>query len=280
MLRKLLVVSFVGAVLSLAQPATAGGGWWSYLDVDSPRFSPGQTVEARGEFLFPSIEAAQRARASGHFYVYLVRDFDYGIANQAMTKAEPGDWWRLGDAEPLRVGEVGLDRFNGNLAHASASFVVPEVELGRYVLMFCDAGCAHPLGDFVPTKVRVVDPVEDLRRRLDRLQSRTAERVNALRAELRETQDGAAEVGDVEAAQEVTAVLERRLVLLERRLERLDEDPGTPWAAYVGWLVAGAALGALIVTALTRRRIPEPLIPLDDRQLEKERARELASTRP
>ena len=41
-----------------------------------------------------------------------------------------------------------------NLALASASFRVPEIPPGRYTVMFCDAGCAHPLADVIPTLPR------------------------------------------------------------------------------------------------------------------------------
>ncbi len=272
MLPKLTVLAIVGIALSLPQ-AASGGGWWSYINVEDSQLVTGETVEVRDEVFFRSIETATRARSTGEFYVYLIQGLDYGMVNEAMTKPDPRNWWTLGGAEALRVGRVVLDDSNSNVVRAHTRFVVPDLELGRYALMFCDAGCVHPLANVVPTKVAVVGPeTARLTNQFDRLQSRMAERMSALGAEVRESVADTATIGvDVDALQGDSVLLQRQIITLERRLDRVDNRRETPWAAYAGWLMAGVSVGWLSAASLKRRRAGEPLLDYPQTSFETEK---------
>jgi hypothetical protein len=73
---------------------------------------------------------------------------------------EAADEALAGDAEAVELGRVVLRVSDSNIARARASFTVPDLPPATYSLMFCDAGCAHPLADVVPTKTFtiVADP--------------------------------------------------------------------------------------------------------------------------
>jgi hypothetical protein len=137
----------------LAPPPAAAGGWWTSIRVDREQVAVGQEVRAHANVMFSSVdavEAAQSGRVDEQFYVYLLRGFDYSIVKRAM-RADPGDWWTLGDAEAYRVARVVIGSGDANLALANAAFRVPELPSGRYSVMFCSAGCARPLADVIPT---------------------------------------------------------------------------------------------------------------------------------
>jgi hypothetical protein len=258
-----LTFLLVFAAMQFPIPAQAGG-WWSYIDLESPYLAPGQKAEAGTEFLFASIEEAEQARRNGRFYVYLLRGLDFNMVDEVMTRpAPPPGWWRLGDSQATRVGRVVLGGWDGNLARAHARFVVPEtLEPAPYALMFCDAGCAHPLGDIVPSKVRVVaDPLTArLAQRVARLQTRALERERVLRQERQESAKEAAE--DAQAVDR----LHDRIGLLKQRLVRERAhlaigDSGSPWWADAGWFVAGVVAATLIGLLVLGRRPRRPSGP-------------------
>ena len=117
----------------------------------------GQEMKVHANVMFRSVdaaEAAQTGETQGGFYVYLLRGFDYSIVQRARREASPRNWWSLGSADAFRVGRVVISGRELNLALASASFRVPEIPPGRYTVMFCDTGCAHPLADVIPTLPR------------------------------------------------------------------------------------------------------------------------------
>jgi hypothetical protein len=139
------------AVLLLAPQAAPAGGWWSHIEVSSSTVAPGQRVEVDDGVAFDTIAAADEARDGGRFYVYLLRGFDDSALERAMRKRNPGDWWSLGDAVAIRVGRLALSVSDGNMGRATASFTVPDLRPGTYHLMLCDASCAQPLADTIPT---------------------------------------------------------------------------------------------------------------------------------
>ena len=147
-------------VLAVPAPAAAGG-WWSFIELESTYLAPGMRVEAADSGLsFTSTKEAERARRTGRYYVYLIEGLDLDTVKDQMLRADPRrGWWALGDAMALRAGRVSLRGWHANLARAHARFVTPDLRPGIYTVMFCDAGCRHPLGDAIPSKVRVVaDP--------------------------------------------------------------------------------------------------------------------------
>jgi hypothetical protein len=153
MRRSVLAVGCV-AVALLVLPSATAGGWWTSIRLDRTRVAVGQEMKVHANVMFRSIEAAeaaQQGQAQGAFYVYLLRGFEYSVVLGAMRKPSPRNWWSLGSAHAFRVGRVVISGQESNLAVAKSSFRMPEVPPGKYAVMFCDTGCAHPLADVIPT---------------------------------------------------------------------------------------------------------------------------------
>lgn len=238
-------------VLLLAPQAAAGGGWWSYIDVNRSTVAPGQRVEVSEAVLFSSAAEAERAQEPGQFYAYLLRDFDYSVVGQAMRKSSPRNWWSLGGAEAIQVGPVDVNLSGAQFGRATAEFIVPELPPATYHLMLCDAGCSEPLADVIPAKdfTVVADPATaQTARRVDRLERRTGQ-LAAVRADAERARVAAhnarSEVDELEAS--VSAMGDAR-----------PSSPPTPRWAYGGWLVAGALAGALAMLLVRRRRSRPP----------------------
>ena len=135
-------------------PSATAGGWWTSIRLDRTRVAVGQEMKVHANIMFRSVDAAKAAQTGetqGGFYVYLLRGFDYSTVQRAMREASPQNWWTVGSAHAFRVGRVVISGRESNLALANASFRVPEMPPGRYAVMFCDTGCAHPLADVIPT---------------------------------------------------------------------------------------------------------------------------------
>jgi hypothetical protein len=144
------------AAVLLVPPSANAGGWWSWIRLDRTNVAIGEKVTVHADVMFRSVEAAEAARSGRDkdaFYVYLLSEFDYSLTARAMDKASPKNWWSVGSAQAYRVGRVTFEDGDFNLARASASFRVEKaVPPGKYAVMLCDAGCAHPLADVIPTR--------------------------------------------------------------------------------------------------------------------------------
>ena len=241
------------ALLLLTPQAAAGGGWWSSIHANHLTVAPGQRVQLYAAVDFSSAAAAEEAQQPGRFYVYLLEGFDDSGVERAMSEPSPRNWWSLGGAEAIQVGEVAVSVSDTGLGTARAAFTVPDVPPATYHLMFCDAGCAEPLADVLPAEgfTVVADPATALvARRVDRLERRIRNQAGRL-AGARVDADRA-EVAAQSARLEV-ARLERRVASVA------DEGRGSspaPWA-YAGWVVAGTLAVALALLVLRRRR-PRP----------------------
>lgn len=240
----------LGALL-LTPQAAAGGGWASWIHVSRSTVAPGQLVEVEAEAWFRSAATAEAAQSPGRFYVYLLRDFDYAIVKRAWSSAAPGDWWSLGGAEAIRVGQVTVTVPQAsNLGRARAEFAMPELPSATYHLMLCDAGCAEPLATVIPAKgFRVVaDPVTaELAQRVDLLERRIREQAREL---------SAARVVAKQARGEARSVAELS-EQLDARISSLTKDVQRSAATALisgGGLVAAALAGALILHVVRRRR--------------------------
>jgi hypothetical protein len=251
MARLLLALVCALGVLLLAPQAAVGGGWWSYIDLKRTTVAPGQRVEVDEAVAFDSASAAEEAREPGRFHVYLLRGFDYAVVERAMREPSPRDWWSLGDAEAIQVGQVAVSVSDTNLGRARATFSVPDVPAATYHVMLCDAACAEPLADVIPAEgfTVVADPATArIALRVERLEQRLrnqAGRLAAARAEAERARVTARRARvDVEQLEERVASAAgqgrgRRPALVDR------------WA-YAGWLVAVALAG--ILGLLVRRR--------------------------
>jgi hypothetical protein len=158
---RLALVCALGVLLFLPHAATAGG-WWSYVDVNRSHVAPGQRVEIDETVAFGSVAAAEEAEEAGRFYVYLLRGFDYSVVERAMRQTSPRNWWSLGDAEAIQVGQVTITVSDANLGRATAAFTMPELPPATYHLMLCDTACTEPLADVIPATdfTVVADPNE------------------------------------------------------------------------------------------------------------------------
>jgi hypothetical protein len=252
------VLTCAFSVLLLPAQAAEAGGWWSYVHVNRSTVAAGERVKVNEEVLFASMAAAREAREARQFYVYLLRGFDYSVVERAMAKGAPGDWWSLGDAEAIRVGRVGLSISQGNLGRARASFTVPGISPATYDLMLCDAGCARPLADVIPTRgfTVVADPaMARMATRIDRLERRVSKQTDLL-ATIRAAARNASSAA--RTARSEIEQLGARVSATQRRVGAMEDLPGTMRWAYAGWSVAGGLLAALIVLMLRRSRPREP----------------------
>jgi hypothetical protein len=273
---RLALVCALG-VLLLTPPAAAGGGWWSYVNVNHSLVAPGQRVELRATVSFSSAAAAEAAQQTDRYYVYVLRGFDDSVVERAMRKRSPRNWWSLGRAEAIEIGQVTVRVSDTNLNTATAAFTVPELPPATYHLMLCDTGCTEPLADVIPLKgFTVVADAATARiaSRVDRLERRSrnqAGRLAAARADADKALVAARNAGS-EVAQ-----LEARVSSLSSK-DRSSPSAG-PWA-YAGWLVAGALAGALAVLVLRRRsQAPRPVHVVGWHPSDEE-LRELVSSEP
>ena len=263
-MRRAIAVLIIAFSIGVAPGSTAtAGGWWSSLNADSYVVAPGQTVHLETEFLFRTLEAAETARLSGGYFIYLISDLDERMLREAMSRPWPRDWWDLGSATAQPIGEPEFVHWDANLARITATVVVPEVPPGKYSFMACDAGCAHPLGDITPTGISVVaDPLTArLIHRADRMEARFAE-VSAMAVRAR-THARAAEAKAV-IVEDQNDDLRIQIMTLS---ERLDRVAGAGWPAPV-WMTIGALVAISGGTLLRhyRRRYDDG--PFDDLTVE------------
>jgi hypothetical protein len=255
---RLALVCALGVLLFVPHAATAGG-WWSYVDANRSHVAPGQRVEIDETVAFSSAAAAAEAEQAGRFYVYLLRGFDYSVVERAMRKAPARNWWSLGEAEAIQVGQVTVNVSDANLARATAAFTMPAIAPATYHLMLCDTACTEPLADVIPAAdfTVVADPATaQMAQRADRLERRIRNQARRLAAA--RTDADRASVAARHARSEVEQ--------LEARVSSpADESRSSPrvarWA-YAGWFVAGVLIGALALLVLRRGRSkPSPLAP-------------------
>jgi hypothetical protein len=242
-------------VLLLTPQAAAAGGWWSYIHVNRSHVAPGQHVELDETVSFSSAAAADAAQQTDRFYVYLLRGFDYSVVERAMRKRSPGNWWSLGGAEAIRVGQVAVNVSDANLGRATAAFTMPDLPPAKYHLMLCDTACTEPLADVIPAKgfTVVADPATArMANRVDRLQRRIRNQAGQLAAARADTDRAL-----VAARNARSEVDQLKASLSSLANEARSSPPAATWA-YAGWLVAGALAGALALLVLRRRRSRPP----------------------
>jgi hypothetical protein len=231
---------------SFASTSARAGGWWSSIHLNGRHIGIGETVNARAEVLFRTLQVARDARTT-EYYAYLARGLDTKALERAMSQPEPRRWWTP-PRELLLVGDVDLSQWDSNLAMSRADLTVPDVPPGRYDLVFCDKGCRNPLGNLIPLPVQISDDTlaAQTARKLQATKERLELTVARLHRNLRlvEKKAVAAEANAEESADAIAA--------LRKRLSSLDTSrgPSTPWVPYVAWFVTAV----LIAAALRRRR--------------------------
>jgi hypothetical protein len=269
------LVCALGVVLLTPQTA-AGGGWWSYIDVNRSHVVPGQRVELHESVAFSSVAAAEAARQTDRFHVYLLRGFDYSVVERAMRKPSPGNWWSLGGAEAIEVGQVTVRVSDSNLGRANAAFTVPELPPATYHLMLCDTACTEPLADVIPTEgfTVVADPATArMANRVDRLERRSRNQASQLAAARGQTDRALA------TAQNARSEVEQVKASVASLANERRSTPLVPPWAYAGWLTTGVLAGVLAVL-VRRRRGRQPPRPghVVERHPRDEELRELISS--
>jgi hypothetical protein len=274
---RLALVCALGVLLLMPQ-AAAAGGWWSYIDLNRSYVAPGQRVEVRETVTFSSSAAAEEAQKTGRFYVYLLRGFDYSVVHRAMREPSPGDWWSLGGAQAIQVGEVTVRVSDANLGRATAAFTMPEVPPATYHLMLCDAGCTEPLAaDVIPAEDFTVaaDPASaEMAQRVDRLERQNRNQARQLAAAHRDTDRALVE------AQNARSEVERLEASVSSRADESRDSPPVALWAHAGWFVAGllvAALALLLLRVAGRGRRHPAGLPIGTPAT---RLRELLSSLP
>jgi hypothetical protein len=246
----LALVCALGVLLLLPHAATAGG-WWSYIDVNRSHVAPGQRVEIDETVAFSSVAAAEEVEEAGRFYVYLLRGFDYSVVERAMRTASPRNWWSLGDAEAIQLGQVTVSVSDANLGRATAAFTMPEIPPATYHLMLCDTACTEPLADVIPATdfTVVADPATaQMAQRADRLERRIRNQARRLAA-ARTDADTA-----LVAARNVRAEVEQLEAGVSAPADESGSSPRVARWAYAGWFVAGVLVGALALLVFRRGR--------------------------
>jgi hypothetical protein len=129
----------VAAVLTLAQPASAGGSNW---ELDRPRYHPGDTAFAWAPVAWEHSDTLGTPE-DGPYSAWLV------------PLADPPTWsWPNVPPVDERVAtlvisldpyEQGGVRFGPH--HATVEFTVPDLPPGDYELVHCNTPCTTPLGD-------------------------------------------------------------------------------------------------------------------------------------
>jgi hypothetical protein len=247
-----MVLVALVSIMVVGMPASpaAGGGWWTFVTSRPSLVAPGMMVRIQesGVMLANSeVEAARRGEA---FYAYLVEDFDRRRLDEAMTEADPGNWWRLEGAEPTRLSAVNVIVGNGNLARIRAKFRMPRTPADGYSLMICDAGCVRPLGSIIPAPLTVVrsptvaqlEAASDrMRRRLGRAETATTR----LRVRLQRSLD------EVSSLRGAVSTMGGEVSYLEGRLRRAEEAPVSTWPL---WISLGGACVALATLAYLWRK--------------------------
>jgi hypothetical protein len=258
------LIPLVMVFLLLPSPASAGGGWWTYIDLEAPYLGIGEAHRADAQLWFETIELAQEARYEGNYYAYLVRDFDSSIVTDAQNADFTPDWWRLGDAVPYRAGTVTFESAKGfgdpsNIIRANVHLEIPEVSAGKYHLMLCDLGCKDPLADVVPSEVKVFSRASEARtaRRFADLRGQMRGQRHDLAARIYRVSRESADAAGVEKLEKrVTGLSQevREIVALSDRvadLEKAREDGGA--FPSLLWPLMGILLGALAGVLVARR---------------------------
>ncbi len=209
--------------------AAASGGWWSYIDVKRPGTAC-RVIRDRG------LQLGRRCGGStqtDRFFVYLLRGFDYSVVERTTREPWPGNWWSLGGAEAIEVGQVTVSVSDANLGRATAALTVPELPPATYHLMLCDKACTEPLADVIPAKrfTVVADPATArMAQRVDRLERRSRNQADQLAAARADTdralvaaRNARSEVGQLEASVSSLANEGRRSPL------------AAPWVYAGGW---------------------------------------------
>lgn len=252
-------MTFIVALLVVPQAPALGGGWWSSIDLDRYELITGEPVELSSQVFFDprsGLDDLERARSGAvTYHAYLLIEWDEAVLDRAMRHDFRPGWWRT-PAEILRLGQVTLREGSSNIARARGTFDVPEIEPGRYSIMVCDLGCGRPLGNFIPTRIRIFD-ADGFAEHLDRRINGVARRSVTDRGRIRKLERRLADArSQDEFADLYTGVLNKRVSGLHERVSELAARPdeaGVSWPWMLVAVLGAGTLSALITRRRTRR---------------------------
>jgi hypothetical protein len=259
MMRKLTIVGMTAALLITAPGVAAGGGWWSWIDLENRTVAIGETVTIRSEVSWATMEEAERARDGRDIYhAYLMPSFDANLEREMYKGDYKAGWW---EPQPgsIDLGVLSFDGWNSNIGRGNITFEVPDVEPHRHFLMLCTAGCEHELGHMVPTELEIVASSAHAAaaNRSDRLQ----EKLWAIRYEKRR------EIRKLTRAlhreRDRIGTFDEQLASMNQNIEAIQiPQPSPPGRGLPdsSLLAIGALVGALAAYLLTRSRraVPAP----------------------
>jgi hypothetical protein len=232
LIRRILTgVSVSGLVILMVAPASAGGS----IARVSPRSWARQGAEIRLSGTF--CDGAQAPVSAGPWFAYL----------------DPQS------APPVLMGRVHIAPNTGDYCQwrLTATLTVPQVAPGGYWLQVCDRGCTEGVGDLMGagrfTVVSAASPISQARRMQDLRTRLEASRQEETRQErLLEEVDG-----ELTSAEAEIVSLDRQVDALRRALAKERNEP----SAWFGALLVAAALSAVGIAVVIRRRRPRIVVP-------------------
>ena len=141
--RALLMVAGLSLVLGLVPPAMGGG---SFMSFSQEAYAAGQVVEGRMAF---EPQVTGRGRLSdGPWFVFM--------RPESSSTLEP----TVIREQAVRVDRLHLRRKADGRYVARVGFVLPQVDHGRYELLFCNDPCVQILRGYAFASFRVTDVTE------------------------------------------------------------------------------------------------------------------------
>jgi hypothetical protein len=239
--RWLAAATVIGAVMTAAPPAAAGGSW---LETEQSYYAPGDHAVARGVFGDGSYKGTVD---DGPFNLYLVPGYRW------LPRNEPIPEWAV------LLGPLTIRPADGQYCCwvASADFTVPDVASGRYSLDYCNDPCTvDGIGDLLGGSFFVGESEQEARLmgRIERLRIKV-EALAPTKRDLRKTEAALAQV-------------QERYDTLVGRLRAMRPDESSPreetepadrpvpaWAVVAGLIVLTG--GAWFRRRLGRTAIPD-----------------------
>lgn len=224
MAKKTLYVVLLLTFVLPAAPARAGG---ALLDLDREFYVAGDVVRAHSAVW---LESSQGRLDDGPFFAYL---------------HEPSpDYPPPVPEDALRVAPVEIvERPDGEHGDASAEFVLPLLEPGRYLLTLCNDPCTKTLGDIMSTEVVVAS--SDSEGRIVMVQDQLRFRLRSLHARVRNHVLGS----DARSLRSRITELENEVARLAKEVDVLGADARPSPPAPSGGSAAVPALLAFVVPA-------------------------------
>lgn len=235
----LLMVAGASLVLGPAAPAFGGG---SFMRFSQDAYAVGQEVEGRMVFE-PQVTGGGRL-SDGPWFAFMQPESSPSLEPSAVRD------------QAFRVDRLQMKPKGDGRYIARVGFVLPEVDHGRYELVFCNDPCVHLLRGYAFAFLRVTDATEAYVLEATNGLARSEDLIK-LRTKVKQ---------EVSALREDVQRLEARLATFESRSDDASNGSANLFSDGDIWLIA-APLGLAIVAVvllLWRRRGAASWIRLRD----------------